>query len=66
LFDFDCPSCEMRQLIFPSRITNLVNDESGIVVVFTCWCGAPAAIRIGAGPATAATASEPRGHALAS
>jgi hypothetical protein len=69
VFDFDCPSCKRRQLIFPTRITNLVNDDSGIVVFFTCWCGAPAAIRTGAragtGTAPAPTTSQPR-HALAS
>lgn len=35
-----CDSCAKRQLIFPSQITGLVNTADGIVVSFTCWCGA--------------------------
>ena len=51
MFDFDCPSCGKRQLIAPSRVKGLVNDDAGIVIVFTCWCGAPAAMRTGAAAA---------------
>ena len=45
MFDHHCPACGKRQLLFPSQITRIVNDEQGIVVLLTCWCGEPAAIR---------------------
>ena len=48
MFDINCPACERRQLIFPSQVTNLVNDEQGIVVFYTCWCGVAGAWRTGA------------------
>lgn len=35
-----CTECANRQLIFPSQITSMVNSKDGIVVDFTCWCGA--------------------------
>jgi hypothetical protein len=59
MFDFDCPACERRQLLFPSQVTGIVNDDHGIEVQVTCWCGAPGAIRTG----RAAAAGR---HALAS
>lgn len=59
MFDFDCPSCGKHQLIFPGQITCLVNDDEGIALTFTCWCGAPGAIRTGA------ASVGPRTHALA-
>jgi hypothetical protein len=40
MFDHQCTACEKRQLIFPSQVTALTNTEHGIVVAFTCWCGA--------------------------
>jgi hypothetical protein len=42
----------------------MINDEHGITVLLTCWCGAPAAIRTGRA-ATSSAAREPE-HALAS
>jgi hypothetical protein len=59
MFDFDCPACERRQLLFPSQVTGIVNDDHGIEVLVTCWCGTPGAIRTG----RAAAAER---HALAS
>jgi hypothetical protein len=61
MFDHHCPACGKRQLLFPSQITGIVNDEQGIVVLLTCWCGEPAAVRTG-------RASRPAGqdHVLAS
>lgn len=47
MFDYHCPECERRQLIFSSQIAHVINDEQGIAVVFTCWCGAPGALRTG-------------------
>ena len=41
----------------------MVNDEQGIVVMYTCWCGAAGAWRTGAAQADAAVAPE---HVLAS
>ncbi len=40
MFDHQCTACEKRQLIFPSQVTAMSNTEHGIVVAFTCWCGA--------------------------
>ena len=40
MFDHICSSCHRRQLIFPSQVTGVVNTASGIVVSYTCWCGA--------------------------
>jgi len=40
MFDHECTECRKRQLIFPTQITAVTNTEAGIVVAFTCWCGA--------------------------
>ena len=40
MFVHTCSTCERRQLVFGSQITNLHNTDHGIVVRFTCWCGA--------------------------
>ena len=40
MFDHLCTECDKRQLIFPSQVTSLVNTDHGIIVAFTCWCGA--------------------------
>ena len=40
MFDHLCTACDKRQLIFPSQVTSLVNTDHGIIVAFTCWCGA--------------------------
>ncbi|GAB3245088.1 hypothetical protein [Nocardioides dilutus] len=47
MFDHTCTECERRQLIFPSQVTSLVNTDHGIVVAFTCWCGAEQTIVTG-------------------
>jgi hypothetical protein len=41
VFDHVCSSCQRRQLIFPSQVTAVDNTSVGIVVSYTCWCGAP-------------------------
>lgn len=48
MFTHQCTACARRQLIFPSMITGLANVDDGIVVAFTCWCGAEQAILTGA------------------
>ena len=40
MFDHHCTACAQRQLIFPSQVSSLTNTDRGIVVAFTCWCGA--------------------------
>ena len=40
MFDNECTACGKRQLIFPSQITGIANTDAGIVVGYTCWCGA--------------------------
>jgi hypothetical protein len=39
MFDHQCTSCGKHQLIFPSQVTSVTNNEAGIVVRFSCWCG---------------------------
>lgn len=46
MFATHCTECDKRQLIFPSQIKQLVNDERGIVAIFTCSCGALGAERL--------------------
>ena len=64
MFDHHCPACGKRQLLFASQITGIVNDEQGIVVLLTCWCGEPAAVRTGTGGRP--RPRRDRTHALAS
>jgi hypothetical protein len=40
MFAHNCSACERRQLVFASQIKALQNTDHGIVVRFTCWCGA--------------------------
>jgi len=40
MFDHVCTACDRRLLIFPSQVTSVENTDHGIVVAFTCWCGA--------------------------
>ncbi len=40
MFDNECTTCGKRQLIFPSQVTSVTNTDDGIVVGYTCWCGA--------------------------
>ncbi|MBB3042632.1 hypothetical protein KM427_03165 [Nocardioides sp. LMS-CY] len=47
MFDHLCTQCEKRQLIFSSQITGMTNTDHGIVVSFTCWCGAEQALVTG-------------------
>jgi hypothetical protein len=54
MFDHHCTSCDKRQLIFPSQVTTMTNTEHGIVVAFTCWCGAGQTLVTGRAKAKAA------------
>ena len=47
MFDHHCTSCDKTQQIFPSQVTSLVNTDHGILVSFTCWCGADQALVTG-------------------
>jgi hypothetical protein len=47
MFDHTCTACSRRQLIFPSQVTSLANTDHGIVVAFTCWCGAAQTLTTG-------------------
>ncbi len=40
MFDRHCSACDRTQLIFPSQITGVANTDHGILVSYTCWCGA--------------------------
>lgn len=46
MFTAHCPECDKRQLILPSQVKQLINDEQGIVAIFTCWCGERGAERL--------------------
>jgi hypothetical protein len=54
MFDHHCTTCDQRQLIFPSRVTGIANTDRGIVVAFTCWCGAEQTLVTGRASAKAA------------
>lgn len=47
MMDHHCSDCGRHQLLPPSRIRHLINDDHGIVVILECWCGALAALRTG-------------------
>ena len=47
MFDHYCTACRRRRLIFPSQVTAIVNDERGVHVRITCWCGADQTIETG-------------------
>jgi hypothetical protein len=38
MFAVFCAACSRRQLIFPGQVLGIVNDGSGIHVVFRCGC----------------------------
>ena len=59
MFVHTCSACERRQLVFSSQITTLHNTDHGIVVRFTCWCGADQ-VKL-----TGRKATEQRDHAVA-
>ncbi len=40
MFDNECTVCGKRQLIFPGQIAAITTTDAGIVVAYTCWCGA--------------------------
>jgi hypothetical protein len=40
MFDRHCSACDRTQLIFPSQISGVTNTDHGILVSYTCWCGA--------------------------
>ncbi len=40
MFAHTCSVCDCRQLVFPSQIEAMHNTDRGIIVSFTCWCGA--------------------------
>ena len=49
MFDHVCTECEKRQLIFSSQVTGMANTDHGIVLSFTCWCGAEQTMTTGKG-----------------
>jgi hypothetical protein len=59
MFVHTCSTCERRQLVFPSQIKALDNTDHGIVVSFTCWCGAEQQLLTGR------KATEQREHVVA-
>ena len=53
MFDINCTACDKRQLIFSSQVTSFTNTDHGIVVAFTCWCGAEQSLTTGRAAAAA-------------
>ena len=47
MFDNFCTACDKRQLIFPGQVTSMTNTDEGIVLTFTCWCGAEQSLTTG-------------------
>ena len=39
MFAITCSHCGNRSLIFESQVHSIRNDEDGIHVEVTCWCG---------------------------
>ncbi len=39
-FTHHCTACERTQLIFPTQLTGVAETDQGVVLTFTCWCGA--------------------------
>jgi hypothetical protein len=52
MFDHKCTACAKRQLIFPSQVTGMDSTAVGILVRFTCWCGAAQTMVTGNASAT--------------
>lgn len=48
MFDFKCTECDRRQVLFPSQVQQVINDDQGIALIVRCWCGELGAIRTGA------------------
>lgn len=48
MFDFMCSACHRLQVLFPSQVRQIINDDQGIVLIVRCWCGELGAIRTGA------------------
>ncbi len=48
MFEFHCAECDRRQVLFPSQVHQVINDDRGIAVIVRCWCGELGAIRTGA------------------
>ncbi len=40
MFAHTCTACCKRRLNFADQITGMDSTDHGIVVTFTCWCGA--------------------------
>lgn len=38
MFDAFCTACSRRSLVFPGQVLGIVNDETGIHVVFRSGC----------------------------
>ena len=53
MFAINCSHCGNRSLIFESQVRSIRNDEDGIHVEVTCWCGAVGEIHTGRAAAKA-------------
>lgn len=39
MFTNHCEACQRRQLIFPSQVKAVLDTETGVELLYTCWCG---------------------------
>lgn len=46
MFVNECTACHRRQLIFPSQVTATAPTAGGLLVTYTCWCGAEQTARM--------------------
>jgi hypothetical protein len=45
MFDVHCPRHGHRVLLGNRRIVSVVNDDSGILLRYRCWCGEDGEVR---------------------
>jgi hypothetical protein len=47
VFDAYCAGCSRRQLISPTQVLGIINDDAGIHVAYRCRCGEAGMIHTG-------------------
>ena len=47
MFAHRCTVCDQRRLMFPGQIISIDAVDAGLLVRFTCWCGAEQAALTG-------------------
>jgi hypothetical protein len=47
MFDVNCTACRRRTMLTPGRVLGVVNDDTGIHVLYRCWCGEAGVLHTG-------------------